>query len=186
MSLLNDLILTLDADLLQAERNDVSAASFSPLREIREKMCKYVLLRVDSEQYALPVEGLAEIGPMPSITPLPNLPQWICGIIHQRGEIISVIDLHRLFGQEIAPGKRRSKLAVLHNGKMKVGIGIDQVIATISKPDSDRLPDTGGYLRELEPTVFEQALQIENETYRILQPVPFLDMPRLLNYQPPE
>jgi len=186
MTLLNDIINTLDADLVQAERNDASTAPPRPLHEIREKMCKYVLFRVDAENYAIPVEGLAEIGPMPSITPLPNLPQWIGGIIHQRGEIISVIDLHRLFGLQTLSGKMHGKLAVIHNGKIKVGIGIDQIVATVSKPQSDLLSDTDGYLHQLEPGVFAQILQIETESYRILQPVPFLDMPRLLNYQPPK
>jgi len=49
-------------------------------------------------EMALSIRCLQEIGYLPTITPLPNLPAWIKGIIQIRGEILSVVDFEALFG----------------------------------------------------------------------------------------
>jgi len=183
---LHDIISTLDNNLAVAEINDSNAALSSPLFSSQEKMCKYVLVVIDSEKFAIPIEGLAEIGPMPPITSLPNLPHWIHGIINQRGEIISVIDMTSLFTTGTASGKAKHKIAVLYNNTMKIGIGIDQVAATISRPVSDCVPLTEGVLFSTEPQVFHRGLQMDNDLYQILEPAAFLSMDRLMHYYLPE
>lgn len=179
---LHDLISTLDENIVLAEQNDAHSATSRPLFSSQEKMCKYVLVVIDSEKLAIPIEGLAEIGPMPVITPLPNLPSWIHGIINQRGEIISVIDMSLLLGGTAATGKAKSKMAVLYNGSMKLGVGIDQVIATVSRPESDCVPKSDGPFASAEPQVFNRCILMNSEVYQILESASFLGMERLMQY----
>lgn len=187
MTTLYDIISTLDERLIQAEQAGDAALLPDPRFTVQEKMRKYVLVHIEAERLAIPIEGLAEIGPMPAVTPLPNLPRWIQGIINQRGEIISVIDLRLLLqesGSEEADGKK--KLAVLRNGTMKVGIGIDQVVTTVSRPESDCVPSAESPFSKAAPKVFDRSLRMENTLYQILQPAAFLGMERLMRYHPQE
>jgi purine-binding chemotaxis protein CheW len=178
---LHDIISTLDDKLALAEINDANTATPSLLFSSQEKMNKYVLVIIDAEKLAIPIEGLAEIGPMPPITPLPNLPPWIHGIINQRGEIISVIDINMLFSSK-SSAKMKNKIAILYNSTMKIGMGIDQVTATISRPDSDCVPLSESALSTMESQVFHRGLRVGTDLYQILEPASFLTMDRLMHY----
>lgn len=186
MTTLNDLISALDENLAQAELATASATLARPAFAPLEKMRKYVLIRVQSEKLAIPIEGLAEIGPMPAIMPLPNLPRWVHGIINQRGEIISVIDLLQLLVPEAPAGGIKKKLAILHHGKMRVGFGFEQVVATVSKPESECIPTSGTPLVASAPEVFASSLKGDDGQYQILEPHLFLGMERLMHYYQPE
>lgn len=180
MITLHELISTLDRDLTLAQQDDT--ATVMRLATDLEKMHKFVLVRIDEEQIAIPIEGLAEIGPMPPITGLPNLPQWLHGIINHRGEIISVSDFQKLFDDQVPQSRPKSKLAVIHNGEVMAGIGIDQVVATLSRPESACIPSQHSRLSSIEPDVFGQSLVVEEMKYPILAPLAFLQMERLVRY----
>src|SRR5215469_692173 len=40
-----------------------------------------------------PAEYVLEVGQIPKITPVPNVPYWLAGVANRRGDIISVVDL---------------------------------------------------------------------------------------------
>ena len=185
MTTLNDIIGRIDEQLLQAARaGAVTSLSSHAFRE-QEKIRKYVLVRIGAENIALPIEGLSEIGVLPAVTPLPNLPNWIRGIVSQRGEIISVIDLNMFLTPEKNQAWSGSRLAVLKAGSMKVGICVDRLIATISRPESDLIRHSGSDLHQAAPDVFRNALRVDNDIYQILQPDVFLGMEKLLQYHMP-
>ena len=69
---------------------------------------------------------------------------------------------------------------------MKIGIGIDQVTATLSRPDSDCVSLTEGTLNSAEPRVFYRGLRMGTDLYQILEPAAFLGMDRLMHYYLPE
>lgn len=185
MTTLSDIIRTIDERLMLAEQAQASTSRSHKILGVQEKMRKYVLVEIETEKLAIPIEGLAEIGPMPPIMPLPNLPPWIHGIVNQRGEIISVIDLgHLLQGGSVARTHGK-KLAVLRSHSMKVGVCINQVIATVSKVESDRRQGRGTPLSLVAPEVFSDSLQVENVVYQILKPEALLGMDRLMQYYLP-
>lgn len=181
MTSLHDLITQLDRDLALAELQDTSQVMAMDTNV--EKMRKFVLVRIDSHNIAIPIEGLAEIGPMPHITTLPNLPNWLFGIINHRGDIISVSDMSRLFDEQMPQQPPKKKLAILHDGKIMAGIGIDQVITTVSRPESECLDTLNSPLCDTEPTVFGKTLNIDDSGYQILEAGAFLKMDRLMRYQ---
>ena len=49
-------------------------------------------------ELALPLADVRETGQLAAVAPLPNLPGWIRGILHRRGEILSVVDLAAFLG----------------------------------------------------------------------------------------
>ena len=71
-------------------------------------------------EMALPLTDVRETGQLAAVAPLPNLPGWIRGILHRRGEILSAVDLACFLGlpasQWTGPGQpyllfRQSDLA---------------------------------------------------------------------------
>ncbi len=182
MNTLNEIIGSIDNQLHLEEQLLKGVNKINPILGQQEEMRKYVLVRIGKEHLAIPIDGLSEIGPMPVITPLPNLPRWIQGIISQRGEIISVIDLNLLMHNDHRPVNNPKKLAVIRSDKMKVGISIDQVVATVSRPESDSISNNQAPYYQLEPEVFDAGLMVDSTIYQILRPSKFTKMDRLMEY----
>lgn len=59
---------------------------------------RYLLFTVDGSYYAATVSNIIEIGRVPEITPVPNMPEWLPGLINLRGEILSMIDMRDYLG----------------------------------------------------------------------------------------
>ena len=87
---LHTLLGNIDLQLKEA-LNETAVAELQPKVE-RVEYSRYILVEVGSLKLALSIENLAEIGALPPITFLPNLPSWIQGVVSIRSEIISVID----------------------------------------------------------------------------------------------
>ena len=87
---LQNLILKIDEQL--AEVTDKAAIVEQQVAAAREEMRRYILVRIGDLHLAIAIDDLSEVGPLPAITLLPNLPFWIQGIVNIRSEIVSVID----------------------------------------------------------------------------------------------
>ncbi len=57
-----------------------------------------VVFYLDKEEYALPVNAVREITKLSEITPVPDSPPYLKGIINLRGKAIPVIDIHQRLG----------------------------------------------------------------------------------------
>lgn len=182
MTTLNEIITTIDEKLDRAQCNSPLPISSRESGEY-ERMCRYILIVVDDEKLAIPIGGIAEIGPLPEITPLPNLPGWIYGIINQRGEIVSMIDLPMLLvNRSTQRNTPAGKFVVLQNNSMKVGIVIDQIVATVSLPESAREMSRLSIFSQAAPDVFEETLQVDSQIFTILKPDAFLELEGLMQY----
>ena len=63
--------------------------------EISEEV---VIFDIENEKYAFDIEEVEEIIKLGTITPLPESPDFINGIINLRGEIIPIVSLHKRLG----------------------------------------------------------------------------------------
>ncbi len=59
---------------------------------------KYLTVVLDRESYGLAVLKVREIIRLPKVTPVPQLPAFVKGVINLRGRVIPVIDLRTKFG----------------------------------------------------------------------------------------
>src|SRR5690606_9864297 len=90
-----------------------------------------LVLWLDGDPYALPIERVREIVRLRPITPIPRVPDAVRGVISLRGEIVQVLDLRRRLGlpaAEFGPDQRRHRIVVLHgeDGQM-AGLLVDRV-----------------------------------------------------------
>ncbi len=98
--------------------------------------------QVGRETYGVPIASVHEIVRVPEITPVPDAPASMEGVINLRGKIVSVIDLRKRLGQkEIVSSKRNRILVVEHKGRL-CGLMVDSASEVLKLPDSDVQPST--------------------------------------------
>ena len=86
--------------------------------------------RLAGEHYAVESSWVREVYPLREYTPLPGTPPFVLGIIHLRGQIVSVLDLKKFFDLPSHGLSDLDKVIVLSNGRMEFGILADAIIGT--------------------------------------------------------
>lgn len=84
-----------------------------------------------SEEYGVDILRVQEIKGWDSVTPIPNTPAYIRGVINLRGTIVPIIDLRMRFGLESVPYGPTTVVIVLkvmsENTSRTMGIVVDGV-----------------------------------------------------------
>ncbi len=149
---------------------------------VQGQAATYLLVASGTLRLAIAEEDLSEAGPLPPITPLPNLPPWIQGIVNIRGEIISIVDLPGFLkanGREKCAGRQ---LAVLLHDTRKIGIRLEWIGGTVSGSQAVSQPIE--YLTQnprLTPWC-SSGLLVKNQVYPLLNVQKLLTAPRLVDY----
>ncbi|HWO23702.1 MAG TPA: chemotaxis protein CheW [Kofleriaceae bacterium] len=102
----------------------------------------YVLVfRVDGSLYALPGGLVDHVSERARIVPVPTAPPCFAGVVHERGRVLAVVDLARIFGAggERAPeGYRRLVVATLGGRPVVLlaheVLGLREVAADVVRP----------------------------------------------------
>ena len=148
----------------------------------REEMHRFILVGIGTLHLAIAIDDLSEVGPLPPVTFLPNLPSWIQGIVNIRSEIVSVID----FGGFLNVADRGlcdgNRLAVLRFKNQKIGIRVDRIIGTVNKAASETKPLDMFDANSMDTSLFTSSLFVEKKFYYILNVPRFLTAPRLIDY----
>ncbi|HXU44077.1 MAG TPA: chemotaxis protein CheW, partial [Thermoanaerobaculia bacterium] len=57
-----------------------------------------VVFLLGATRCAVPIDRVLEIGDVPAITPVPNVPAWVRGVANLRGDILAIVDLGAYVG----------------------------------------------------------------------------------------
>jgi purine-binding chemotaxis protein CheW len=117
---------------------------------VRAEAGKYLTFILGSESYGIAVLKIREIIRIVNITAVPQMPDYVKGVINLRGKIIPVIDLRLKFGIPKAEMTERTCIIVvqvdLHSGvKSQMGLVVDGVeeVTHIASVDIEETPDFG-------------------------------------------
>lgn len=99
---------------------------------------RYVVFGLGSELFAVAVETVHEILPLPAVTPVPGAPDWLLGVFNRRGDIMSVVDVRRRLRCAERPTGPQSRLVVVATSKYTLAVLVDSVeeIAMIAPEDT--------------------------------------------------
>lgn len=78
-----------------------------------EELLPLVCFRLDSEQYALDIARVHEVLRLMPVTHVPQMPDFVLGVINARGNIIPVFDFRRKFGLGSKALDEKSKIIVV-------------------------------------------------------------------------
>jgi purine-binding chemotaxis protein CheW len=102
---------------------------------------KYLTLQLAGEEYAISILKVKEIIGMMSITPVPQTPEYVKGVINLRGKVISVVDLRLRFTMEAEDYSDRTCIIVVEiatqSGTTPVGIVVDSVSEVLNIGPND-------------------------------------------------
>jgi purine-binding chemotaxis protein CheW len=99
-----------------------------------EKDLQLIGFRVGRESYGVPISMVREIVRALEITPVPDAPSHVEGVVNLRGRIIPVIDLRKRFHEtEVVAGKKNRILVVEVGGRM-AGLLVDAASEVLKIP----------------------------------------------------
>lgn len=113
-----------------------------------EREGKYLTFSLREEQYGIGILKVKEIIGMMRITPVPQTPGYVKGVINLRGKVIPVIDLRLKFGMEAINYGDRTCIVVVEiddsGGKLHIGIVVDSVSEVLNIKGSE-IEDTPAF-----------------------------------------
>lgn len=106
---------------------------------------QYLTFRLAEEEYGLEILRVQEIKGYSRVTPLPNTPPEIKGVMNLRGTVVPVIDLRARFGLQVAEYDRFTVIIVVTVGTKVVGLVVDAVsdVLNVGPNELAPAPDLG-------------------------------------------
>ncbi len=110
---------------------------------------RYLTFSLGNEAYGVEIRYVTEIIGIQAITELPELAEYIRGIINLRGKIIPVIDVRLRFKKEFREYNERTCIIVVDIEQLSIGIIVDIVteVLTIEEQDIVEPPSIGNELQ---------------------------------------
>lgn len=97
---------------------------------------KYLTFKVAEEEYGLEVRHIIEIVGIQKITQLPDMPDFIKGVINLRGKVIPVIDIRLRFRLPEQEYGNRTCIIVVSFEESTFGLIVDTVSEVLDIPES--------------------------------------------------
>ena len=98
---------------------------------------RFLTFSLDNGSYGIDIKYVIEIIGIQSITEIPELPDYVRGIINLRGKIIPVMDVRLRFKKEPKEYNDRTCVIVVDMSEVSIGLIVDSVaeVITISEDD---------------------------------------------------
>jgi purine-binding chemotaxis protein CheW len=106
---------------------------------------QYLTFRLGEEEYGVEILKVQEIKGYSAITPIPNTPVYLKGVMNLRGTIVPVVDLRAKFTMAEAEYNQFTVIIVLTVGTKVMGLIVDAVsdVLNIPRTDIQATPDFG-------------------------------------------
>ncbi|MCS6865711.1 MAG: chemotaxis protein CheW [Gemmataceae bacterium] len=106
---------------------------------------QFLTFRLADEEYGVEILRVQEIKGYSKITPLPNTPPEIKGVMNLRGTVVPIIDLRVRFGLRETEYNRFTVIIVVTVGTKIVGLVVDAVsdVLNVTSQDAVAAPDLG-------------------------------------------
>ena len=133
---------------------------------------QYLTFEIDGEDYGVEIAYVKEIIKMERITAVPEMPNFIEGLINLRGELIGVLDVRKRFGMPEIEHDEETCIIVIVYGEYILGMVIDRVLETvtidsdmISPPPSAKLNYANQFIRNIGTVGTSVKLLIDIERF---------------------
>jgi purine-binding chemotaxis protein CheW len=106
---------------------------------------QYLTFAVGAEEYGIDILRVQEIRGYAPVTPIPNTPPYIKGVMNLRGTIIPVVDFRAKLAMRAAEYNQFTVIIVITVGTKIVGLIVDAVSDVLDIPHADiqATPDFG-------------------------------------------
>lgn len=107
---------------------------------------KYLLCKLGEEEYGIDIAYVQSIEELQKIVLVPDMPDYVKGVINLRGGIIPVVDLRLKFGMEAREYDDRTCIVITRINETDIGLVVDTVseVHDISDANIDPPPSFKG------------------------------------------
>lgn len=99
--------------------------------------CRYLTFSIAKETYGIEIKYVTEIIGLQVITEIPELPEYVKGIINLRGKVIPVMDVRLRFKKEPLEYNDRTCVIVVDIDDIYIGLIVDSVAEVLTIPEID-------------------------------------------------
>ena len=101
---------------------------------------KFLTFKIAEEEFAIPIGHVIEIVGIQKITEVPDMPDFVKGVINLRGKVIPVMDVRLRFHLPSVAYDDRTCVVVVSVGNVTIGLVVDTVSEVVSIPESNISP----------------------------------------------
>ena len=128
-------------------------------RATRSTSAQFLTFALGSEEYGVEILKIQEIKGFSAVTPLPNAPSYVRGVLNLRGTIVPIVDLRQKFGMPAEAYTKFTVIVVVQVQGKTLGFVVDAVsdVLTVTADSIQPTPDLHGqvdttFLTGLAPT----------------------------------
>jgi purine-binding chemotaxis protein CheW len=116
--------------IVPAQRNspDRSPAADAASTDLSE----FISFAIGDDQYGVDIMAVREIKEWSNVTPLPNQPDYMRGVLNLRGVIVPILDLRCRFGQGFTAATPMHIVLIVHIAGRQIGLLADRVLDIVS------------------------------------------------------
>ncbi len=92
-----------------------------------EEVIQFLSFSVSNEIFGIELVHVHEILRPVFITRIPNVEEYILGVVNLRGEIIPIVDLKKKFDQGFVEINKNTRIVVLENNAKRFGLVVEEV-----------------------------------------------------------
>lgn len=82
--------------------------------------------------YGMPIGHVREINRVLTITPMPETPHYVAGVMNLRGKVIPIIDLRMRFSLPVTPYTKQTCIVVVDDENGNSGLLVDQILGVVT------------------------------------------------------
>lgn len=98
---------------------------------------RFLTFLLGEESYGIDIKYVVEIIGIQAITEIPEIPEYVKGIINLRGKIIPIMDVRLRFKKESKEFTDRTCVIVVDINNISIGLIVDSVAEVIAIPEEN-------------------------------------------------
>jgi purine-binding chemotaxis protein CheW len=97
---------------------------------------QYLTFNLNNQEYGVCIGTVREINQVLDITPVPQTPSFVAGVMNLRGRVIPVVNLRKKFGMDAVANTKQTCIIVIESLDSQVGMIVDSVKGVVDlKPE---------------------------------------------------
>lgn len=101
---------------------------------------RFLTFQLGGEVFGIEIKYVTEIVGIQPITDIPEVPNYVKGIINLRGKIIPVVDVRLKFKKETIPYNDRTCIVVIDLDEVSMGLIVDAVSEVLTITEENIVP----------------------------------------------
>jgi twitching motility protein PilI len=152
--------------LLSIEQQSVKNAKGLPQQIEARSLWSGIGFRISDIAMTAPLNQVNEILHYPRLTLVPGTQPWVKGLANIRGTLLPIIDLQNFLGQTPIHLRSQSRIIVIQQGELSVGLLVDEVMGLRHFDPDNRVTR----IRKMDPAIksyIRGAFQQDETTWHL-------------------